>query len=136
MKQITQTGTTVENAISAALEKLQVKREDVSINVIQEEKKGFLGFGAKQAEVEVTVNEPETLLADSEKETEIPIIEENKIDEPAEKEGEEEVVLITGGGYGHGVGMSQNGAKALAELGKTSEEILEFYYLNTVILEV
>lgn len=90
MKQITQTGTTVENAISAALEKLQVKREDVSINVIQEEKKGFLGFGAKQAEVEVTVNEPETLLADSEKETEIPIIEENKIDEPAEKEGEEE----------------------------------------------
>lgn len=53
-----------------------------------------------------------------------------------QKEGEEEVVLITGGGYGHGVGMSQNGAKALAELGKTSEEILEFYYLNTVILEV
>ncbi len=53
-----------------------------------------------------------------------------------QKEGEEEVVLITGGGYGHGVGMSQNGAKALAELGRTSEEILEFYYPKTVILEV
>ncbi|MGI2328448.1 RNA-binding cell elongation regulator Jag/EloR [Planococcus sp. YIM B11945] len=59
MKQITQTGPTVENAISAALEKLQVTREQVSIQVIQTEKKGFLGFGAKQAEVEVTVNAPE-----------------------------------------------------------------------------
>ena len=53
-----------------------------------------------------------------------------------QKEGEEEAVLIIGGGYGHGVGMSQNGAKALAELGRTSEEILEFYYPKTVILEV
>ncbi|MDN7245521.1 RNA-binding cell elongation regulator Jag/EloR [Planococcus shenhongbingii] len=59
MKQITQTGTTVENAISAALEKLQVTRDEVTIHVIQSEKKGFLGFGSKPAEVEVTVNEPE-----------------------------------------------------------------------------
>ena len=92
MKQITQTGTTVENAISAALEKLQVKRDEVSINVIQEEKKGSLGFGAKQAEVEVTVNDPASLLADSETETEIPVIEEKKIEEPVEKEGEEEAI--------------------------------------------
>lgn len=59
MKQITQTGTTVENAISAALEKLQATREEVTVNVIQNEKKGFLGFGSKPAEVEVIVNEPE-----------------------------------------------------------------------------
>jgi spoIIIJ-associated protein len=59
VKQITQTGTTVESAISAALEKLQVTREEVTINVIQTEKKGFLGFGSKEAEVEVTVNVPE-----------------------------------------------------------------------------
>ncbi|PSL39998.1 spoIIIJ-associated protein [Planomicrobium soli] len=56
MKQITQTGTTVESAISAALEKLQVTREEVTVNVIQTEKKGFFGFGSKEAEVEVTVN--------------------------------------------------------------------------------
>ncbi|TWT27001.1 RNA-binding cell elongation regulator Jag/EloR [Planomicrobium sp. CPCC 101110] len=61
MKQITQTGPTVERAISAALEKLQVTREDVTIHVIQKEKKGFLGFGAKEAEVEVTVNVQEQL---------------------------------------------------------------------------
>ncbi|ALS77172.1 RNA-binding cell elongation regulator Jag/EloR [Planococcus kocurii] len=57
MKQITQTGLTVENAISEALETLQVPREEVTIQVIQQEKKGFFGFGAKKAEVEVTVIE-------------------------------------------------------------------------------
>ena len=35
-----------------------------------------------------------------------------------------------GGGYGHGVGMSQNGAKALAQAGKSWEEILEVFYQN------
>lgn len=61
MKQITQTGLTVENAISEALEKLQVTREEVRISVIQEEKKGFFGFGAKRAEIEVTVLEKTSL---------------------------------------------------------------------------
>jgi len=36
-----------------------------------------------------------------------------------------------GGGYGHGVGMSQNGAKTMAELGFTYKEILEHYYNGT-----
>ena len=57
MKQITQTGTTVENAISEALKKLQATREEVNSRIIQEEKKGFFGFGAKPAEVEVEVKE-------------------------------------------------------------------------------
>lgn len=90
MKQITQTGITVENAISAALEKLQVTREEVSITVIQQEKKGFFGFGAKQAEVEVTVNKPEPAVADSEKVTEIPVVAEGSTEKSAEKEGQEE----------------------------------------------
>jgi len=60
VKQITQTGLTVEKAISEALEKLQVTREEVKITVIQEEKKGFFGFGAKKAEIEVTVIEKTT----------------------------------------------------------------------------
>ncbi|OHX56868.1 protein jag [Planococcus salinarum] len=90
MKQITQTGTTVENAISAALEKLQVTREEVSITVIQQEKKGFFGFGAKEAEVEVTVNTPEPASAESGKETEIPVLTEEQIERSTEKEGQEE----------------------------------------------
>ena len=35
---------------------------------------------------------------------------------------------ITGGGFGHGVGMSQNGAKNMAEAGMSCEEILTFFY--------
>ena len=35
---------------------------------------------------------------------------------------------IRGGGFGHGVGMSQNGAKCLAQNGVNAEEILRFYY--------
>ncbi len=36
-------------------------------------------------------------------------------------------------GWGHGVGMSQDGAKALARSGKTCNEILAHYYQGTVI---
>ena len=37
-------------------------------------------------------------------------------------------IKLVGGGFGHGVGMSQNGAKNLANLGYGAKEILEFYY--------
>lgn len=35
---------------------------------------------------------------------------------------------IFGGGYGHGVGMSQNGAADMARAGRKREEILSFFY--------
>ncbi len=37
---------------------------------------------------------------------------------------------LSGGGFGHGVGMSQNAAKAMAQSGKTYEEILAMFYWN------
>lgn len=43
-----------------------------------------------------------------------------------DKEGEN--ITLNGGGYGHGVGMSQNGAKAMADSGKDYENILKHYY--------
>jgi len=39
--------------------------------------------------------------------------------------------LVAGGGYGHGVGMSQCGADAMARQGKTCEDIIEEYYPGT-----
>ena len=36
--------------------------------------------------------------------------------------------LVSGSGWGHNVGRSQYGAKAMAELGCGYEEILKFYY--------
>ena len=35
---------------------------------------------------------------------------------------------LIGGGYGHGRGLSQNGARGMAEKGKTFLEILKYYY--------
>lgn len=35
---------------------------------------------------------------------------------------------LTGGGFGHGVGMSQNGAKEMAKCGWTAGDILAFFY--------
>ena len=42
---------------------------------------------------------------------------------------------LTGGGYGHGIGMSQNGAKAMADRGYTCQDILRFFFENTTVLE-
>lgn len=47
------------------------------------------------------------------------------------KNGEE--YIIEGGGYGHGIGMSQNGANEMAKAGKTYEEILTFFYPGTKV---
>lgn len=43
---------------------------------------------------------------------------------------------ISGGGYGHGIGMSQNGASAMAAAGKSCEEILQFFYQNMEITDI
>lgn len=42
---------------------------------------------------------------------------------------------IYGGGYGHGVGMSQNGAQGMAKAGIGYEEILAFFYAGTELSE-
>ena len=42
---------------------------------------------------------------------------------------------IIGGGFGHGVGMSQNGARALGNLGYTFEEILAIFYIGCEVRE-
>ena len=36
-------------------------------------------------------------------------------------------------GYGHGVGMSQYGAKGMAEAGFTYKEIIEYYFTGAVV---
>ena len=59
MKQHTQIGATVEEAVSLALQKLGQTLEQVEVEVLQEGKKGFLGFGSRPAEVRVTVKQIE-----------------------------------------------------------------------------
>ena len=44
-------------------------------------------------------------------------------------------INFSGKGYGHGVGMSQWGAKILAEQGKSAEDIVNFYFKDIKIAE-
>ena len=43
---------------------------------------------------------------------------------------------VTGGGYGHGIGMSQNGAKYMALEGMTCGDILQFFYEGVTIQNI
>lgn len=43
---------------------------------------------------------------------------------------------IYGGGFGHGVGMSQNGAQGMAKQGKTCQEILKFFYDGCGLMDI
>lgn len=45
-------------------------------------------------------------------------------------------IKITTKGYGHGVGMSQYGAEAMARLGYSYDEILKHYYLGVEIKKI
>lgn len=45
----------------------------------------------------------------------------------------EEALKISGGGYGHGVGMSQSAANAMAEEGYTCEEILQYFFRDVAV---
>ncbi len=44
-------------------------------------------------------------------------------------------VEITGSGWGHGLGMSQYGARGMAEKGYNYQEILKYYYSGVVLAE-
>ena len=45
-------------------------------------------------------------------------------------------VIITTKGFGHGVGMSQNGANIMAKEGNDYKDILQHYYTSTQILNI
>ena len=58
-KTIVTTGKTIDLAIEAALNQLGMDRDNVSVQVLQQAKAGFLGFGAQPAKVQVTYEAPD-----------------------------------------------------------------------------
>ena len=58
-KTIVATGKTIDAAVEAALAQLGLEREHVSVQVLQQAKAGFLGFGAQPAKVQVTYEAPD-----------------------------------------------------------------------------
>ena len=58
-KTLVTTGKTIDLAIEAALAQLSLDRDSVSVQVLQQAKNGFLGFGAQPAKVQVTYEAPD-----------------------------------------------------------------------------
>ncbi|MCT4686794.1 SpoIID/LytB domain-containing protein [Vallitalea sp.] len=58
------------------------------------------------------------------------------IDKEYDKDGNLIKILFRGGGYGHGVGMSQNGVKGMVDKGYDFNKILNHYYEGTKIKEI
>lgn len=58
-KSIVTTGKTIDLAITAALEELQMDRDSVSVEVLENAKSGFFGIGASPAKVKVTFEVPD-----------------------------------------------------------------------------
>lgn len=61
MRSTTQTAATSEQAIQQALKELGIRRDQASIKILDEGKKGFLGLGAKPAVVIVNVKDGVTV---------------------------------------------------------------------------
>ena len=60
-------------------------------------------------------------------------IQEITITEPAKQENKDGVYVITGTGSGHNIGLSQEGAKSMANAGFSFEEIIEFYFTDAEV---
>ena len=61
-KTIVATGKTIDLAIESALTQLGLDRDSVSVQVLQQAKAGFLGFGAQPAKVQVTYEAPDPVV--------------------------------------------------------------------------
>lgn len=119
MTQLTRRAATVETAIASALRDLGVTENEVEVKILDSGRKGFLGFGAKDAEVLVTLieqpepeqpaqqeerisetelevaEEPESELAELETKTEIPPAAVPHAETAAEPEAQEQPAGIT-----------------------------------------
>ena len=58
-KFIVTTGKTIDLAVAAALKELNLDRDSVSVEVLENAKSGFLGIGASPAKVKVTYEAPD-----------------------------------------------------------------------------
>ena len=88
LKWIETTGRSEEDAIAAALFQLGLDRDDVSVEVIERAKSGFLGFGGNPAKVRVSyeVADEETPVVPEKKEEVVevkPVVEEKPVVEAA-----------------------------------------------------
>lgn len=92
LKYIDATGRNEDEAIASALEQLKLDRDDVSVEILERAKSGFLGIGSTPAKVRVTYEAPDEEIAE---EPAVPVVEQTAApmaEEQPAVEQEEEVV--------------------------------------------
>ena len=62
IKSIEKSAKTEDLAIAAALEELGLSRDDVTVEILERAKSGFLGFGASPAKVKVSYEVPDVVV--------------------------------------------------------------------------
>ena len=116
-KFIETTGKTEDAAIAAALEQLGLSREEVSVEVLDLAKPGFLGIGGTPARVKVTYEAP-----DEPEEARVPIVEEAPAGEKADEEADSVEYTTMGAAFAEN---EESAAPAPADDGKAAK-IKEF----------
>lgn len=105
LKYIDTTGRNEEEAIASALAQLQLDRDDVSVEILERAKSGFLGIGSSPAKVRVTYEVPDEEIVEEPvsapvEEAAAPIIEEEPVapvveeEKPAASTGDEKAEKI------------------------------------------
>ena len=100
-------GKTVEEALEAALKELNLAKEEVDYTILVEPKKGFLGFGKKEAKILVTP-----------KSDTISLKAEDKGDSPAEETFKDKVVSF-------GEKTTESAGAVLRKVGEKADELDE-----------
>ena len=83
-KFIEMTGKTEEEAVANALRELGLDRDDVSVEIIERAKSGFLGLGSSPARVRVSYEAPDEV--EETVETPAPVVEEAAAPAPVAEE--------------------------------------------------
>ena len=84
LKYIDTTGRNEDEAIASALEQLKLDRDDVSVEILERAKSGFLGIGSSPAKVRVTYEVPDEEIEEEpvavvEEEVSAPVVEETPV---------------------------------------------------------
>ena len=124
------TGKTVEEAIQNGLNELNIPRKKAHITVLAREKKGFLGFGKKPAQVEIDVINETTVVKANQKAVRGVPSEINELNEPVKSVSEATIDL----------GRVVSAVKEFEKSGQTLEDDIKAQILKnekeaTTILE-
>ncbi|MDD2400879.1 MAG: SpoIID/LytB domain-containing protein [Clostridia bacterium] len=114
------------NVVKESLKKIMGK-EVGKIDSVKITKKGESGRVMSVKIGDVTVSGPALRLALGSEKMRSALLTKMEVD------GEK--LIVEGKGYGHGVGMSQWGAKALAEQGKSPKEIINYFFKDIQIVK-